>query len=83
MRCLLALFLALSAAATAEAHWFNRLGRHLGLGWSDGYHAGPAPSGYYSDFAIPPGGLTAPEPLPPPLHSHSARHSLPRPAVRR
>jgi hypothetical protein len=31
--------LLLSLAATASAGWVNELGRHTGLGWSDGYHA--------------------------------------------
>jgi len=30
---------ALIACATASATWVNELGRHLGVGWSDGYHA--------------------------------------------
>ena len=67
MRTTFALLLILAAAATAEAHWLNRLGRHLGLGWSDGYHAaGPSHPRHFSNFAIPPGGLPSPEQLPPP-----------------
>ena len=61
MRSTAALILIFAMSATAHAGWFNRLGRHLGLGWSDGYHAGPA---HFSNFAIPPGGLAYPEPLP-------------------
>ena len=67
MRTVIALLLIVSAAATAEAGWFNRLGRHLGLGWSDGYHAaGQSGPQHFSSFAIPPGGLPSPEHLPPP-----------------
>jgi hypothetical protein len=29
----------LGSAAPASASWVNELGRNLGLGWSDGYHA--------------------------------------------
>jgi hypothetical protein len=29
----------LATAAPASASWVNELGRNLGLGWSDGYHA--------------------------------------------
>ena len=31
--------LLLGSAAPASATWVNELGRNLGLGWSDGYHA--------------------------------------------
>jgi hypothetical protein len=38
------LFMGLSASP-AQAGTLNHLGRWLGLGWSDGYHAGEQPSG--------------------------------------
>lgn len=31
--------LLLATAGSASASWVNELGRNLGLGWSDGYHA--------------------------------------------
>ena len=31
--------LCLASAAPVSAAWVNELGRNLGLGWSDGYHA--------------------------------------------
>lgn len=62
MRTTLALILVLATAATAQAGWLNSLGRHLGLGWSDGYHACDQCSPRaFSSFAIPPGGLASPE----------------------
>ena len=30
---------AVTLVPAAQAHWFSGLGRHLGVGWSDGYHA--------------------------------------------
>lgn len=58
MRSVMALGLILATAATAHAGWLNRLGRHLGLGWSDGYHAfDQCPPSGGQTFAIPPGGL--------------------------
>ncbi len=58
MRPTFALILVLATAASAQAGWFNGLGRHLGLGWSDGYHAcDQCPPQRHSSFAIPPGGL--------------------------
>lgn len=33
------LALTLAGPAPASAGWVNELGRNLGLGWSDGYHA--------------------------------------------
>jgi hypothetical protein len=66
MRSTVALILILATAATAHAGWFNSLGRHLGLGWSDGYHACDSCSRHGSHFAIPPGGLPYPEPVPVP-----------------
>lgn len=33
------LFLALTGSGPVFAGWVNELGRDLGLGWSDGYHA--------------------------------------------
>ena len=35
----LAVVLTLTIVPLAQAHWFSDLGRHLGMGWSDGYHA--------------------------------------------
>ncbi len=35
----LAVALILAGTASASAGWINELGRNLGLGWSDGYHA--------------------------------------------
>lgn len=62
MRTTLALILVLATAATAQAGWLNSLGRHWGLGWSDGYHAcDQCPPRRTTNFAIPPGGLASPE----------------------
>jgi hypothetical protein len=36
---LLAVVLTLTVVPLAQAHWFSDFGRHLGVGWSDGYHA--------------------------------------------
>ncbi len=36
---LAALALLLGGTAPLSAGWLNEAGRHLGLGWSDGYHA--------------------------------------------
>jgi hypothetical protein len=83
MRCTLALIFTLTTAATAQAGWFNGLGRHLGLGWSDGYHAaGPSPPHSFSSFAIPPGGLASPEQIVVPSGKPTPAkmpHSLPPP----
>jgi hypothetical protein len=57
MRTALALLLIVATAATANAGWWSGLGRHLGIGWSDGYHAfDQCPPCRESGFAIPPGG---------------------------
>lgn len=73
MRPTVALALLLAFTTPAQAGWLNKLGRHLGLGWSDGYHAAsqcPLPGG--NVVAIPPGGyvpqgpILVPEPQPTP-----------------
>jgi len=41
-RTIIPLVLALAAGTfvpAARAHWFSGVGRYLGVGWSDGYHA--------------------------------------------
>jgi hypothetical protein len=36
---LLAILAAVTFAPSARAHWFSGVGRYLGAGWGDGYHA--------------------------------------------
>jgi hypothetical protein len=73
MRCTLTLILVLTAATTAQAGWLDSLGRHLGIGSSDGYHAkcqcsphcgtcGPIPPGGH----VPHGSILVPQPQPTP-----------------
>ncbi|HUE74049.1 MAG TPA: hypothetical protein VMP01_24425 [Pirellulaceae bacterium] len=83
MRTAIALLLILTTGATAQASWLNRLGRHLGLGWSDGYHAvDPSAPRHFSNFAIPPGGLASPKfvaPSPAPKAASPPLFELPPP----
>ncbi|HZL89721.1 MAG TPA: hypothetical protein VFB96_15255 [Pirellulaceae bacterium] len=84
MRTTLAMILVFATAAAAQAGWCNRLGRHCGLGWSDGYHArSQGFEGCGQSCAIPPGGympqgpILVPEPQPTP--ARPPREELPVP----
>jgi hypothetical protein len=90
MRPTVALALLLAFVAPAQAGWFNKLGRHLGLGWSDGYHAqGQCTPPGGNDFAIPPGGfvpqgpILVPEPQPTPAHPPPENLPVPRTTAHR
>ena len=71
-----------TVVSPARAHWGN-LGRHLGCGWSDGYHAanhcaitctsqvhGWPPAGAESPWWMSP--LPQAEPLPHPAHPYNS-----------
>lgn len=89
MRCALALILVLATALTAQAGWWSGLGRHLGIGWSDGYHAfDQCPPSRDQGFAIPPGGVVPtgpsyiPDAQPTPAMPHAETLPPPRAARR-
>ena len=88
----LVVFAVLAVAATvpasASAGWINELGRDLGLGWSDGYHAYEgcpdkrlrsqpwqrrANRGGAYDEPLVPYLEPAPEPIPPPKMSRAGK----------
>ena len=74
---------ALSMSPTAHAHWWDGVGRHLGVGWGDGYHAKnacpprhPNRNGMYGPVEVP--WWAAPpapaESLPHPAPGHPGPH---------
>ena len=72
---LLAAAILLSSAAHADAGMWNEIGRALGLGWSDGYHAH---HGCPTDHCPPatPHGFHAPTATPTPAAAaHYPRHT--------
>ena len=79
--------LMLTLVPQAYAHWPSTLGRHLGVGWSDGYHAqNDCPPGHsrnlpYSSWEVPWWTFPAPQTRPPPAlaapHARSGRPTGP------
>lgn len=94
MRRIAAMLLILVPTPAARAGWLNEWGRHLGIGWSDGYHAfDQCPPRRGACCAIPPAGylpagpITVPgmetESAPTPASPQSHPLPVPRTTARR